>query len=260
MLLLAKILGGLLIFILILLIVSSPILIGLGIYALVKKSTKKKSISAETVIKERFILKRGAVFKDPSQLLLKIKIMTVLEVIFLIFAFALHIHHMSFSSSITNSLWYLIGTAVMLTKFIFILIWLYQANFNAHQLGAQGMVHSPKDAVIWTFRPLYIYYVLKEILLASLHLSNQWKNKPTPDIFKIWWLLVILKVVLAFTRVLFPQSVQNAALMLVQLLAISSAILLIIIMDKVSRQQISHHETQRRRGTADSSDLLTATT
>lgn len=75
---------------------------------------------------------------------------------------------------------------------ILILRWIYSANHNSRQLGAEKMDFSPGWAVGWYFVPIANlwkpYQAMKEIWQTSHHLQN-WSTSRVPPLLFVWWLL-----------------------------------------------------------------------
>jgi hypothetical protein len=78
---------------------------------------------------------------------------------------------------------------IQLTTSILFLMWIYRANSNARQLGAQGMKFSPGWSVgfyfipiLWFWKP---YQAMKEIWQASKAPSS-WKSEKPGSILP-WW-------------------------------------------------------------------------
>lgn len=96
----------------------------------------------------------------------------------------------------TNELRVAIAGAAMLITFglagVFILLWKYNANKGARQLGALGMQFSPGRAVAHYFIPfsnLYRpYEAMSEIYRASQD-PERWAESAHPKIVGLWWTL-----------------------------------------------------------------------
>ena len=92
---------------------------------------------------------------------------------------------------------------------IIILYWFYRANKNTHIFGATG-ISSPIMAVIWWFIPILNlwkpYTVARDIWKASashvgLQNSIEWKELPSSNTIKLWWILGLLSVLLTVVNV-----------------------------------------------------------
>jgi hypothetical protein len=69
-------------------------------------------------------------------------------------------------------------------------MWIYRANYNARQLGAQGMKFSPGWSVGYYFIPLFNlwrpYQAMKEIWKASKN-PQSWEREKRGAILPWWW-------------------------------------------------------------------------
>jgi len=78
---------------------------------------------------------------------------------------------------------------------ILILKWIYRANYNARQLGAQNMEFTPGWSIGWYFIPIFTlwkpYQAMKEIWKAS-HEPNDWGSAKTSSILGWWWFFWIV--------------------------------------------------------------------
>jgi hypothetical protein len=79
---------------------------------------------------------------------------------------------------------------VFIASGVLILMWIYRANANARQLGAEGMQFTPRGSVVWYFVPLanlfMPYRALREIWQASAA-PHAWTREKTPRLFPLWW-------------------------------------------------------------------------
>jgi hypothetical protein len=77
---------------------------------------------------------------------------------------------------------------------IFILRWIYFANFNAHQLGAIGMRFTPGWSIGWFFIPIANfwkpYQVMKELWQVSKN-SSTWRVQSVSPLVPWWWFLIV---------------------------------------------------------------------
>ena len=92
---------------------------------------------------------------------------------------------------------------------IITLYWFYRANKNTHIFGATG-ISSPIMAVIWWFIPILNlwkpYTVARDIWKASasyarIHNCTGWKELPSSNTIKLWWILGLLAVLLTVVNV-----------------------------------------------------------
>ena len=91
----------------------------------------------------------------------------------------------------------ILGVAYLLVFIIsgfLILRWIHRANFNARQLGAQGMKFTPGWSIGYYFIPILTlwkpYQAMKEVWQASHNPSN-WATEKVSPIVGLWWFLWI---------------------------------------------------------------------
>ena len=79
---------------------------------------------------------------------------------------------------------------VFIVSGVFILMWIYRANYNARQLGAEGMKFSPVWSVGWYFVPIATlwkpYQAMKEIWRTS-HAPTDWQDASATALLPLWW-------------------------------------------------------------------------
>jgi Domain of unknown function (DUF4328) len=95
--------------------------------------------------------------------------------------------------------------------------WVHRANYNARELGANGMRFSPRWSVGWFFMPIANfwkpYQVLKEIWQASSDPAH-WQKQYGGRIVRWWWCLYLLQwfIAISFTAFLFySESVEQVS-------------------------------------------------
>ncbi|HSC76883.1 MAG TPA: DUF4328 domain-containing protein [Pseudomonadales bacterium] len=93
---------------------------------------------------------------------------------------------------------HVLGIAYLLVFIIsgfLILRWIHRANFNARQLGAQGMQFTPGWSIGYYFIPILTlwkpYQAMKEIWQASNN-PNNWSSEKVSPIVGLWWFLWII--------------------------------------------------------------------
>ena len=90
-----------------------------------------------------------------------------------------------------------LGAVVILTTMIFVLKWIYRANYNVRQLGANGLRFSPAGSIGWNFVPVLSlwrpYQAMKEIYQASQD-PQEWSDKPVPSLLPLWWALWLVSI------------------------------------------------------------------
>ena len=79
-----------------------------------------------------------------------------------------------------------------ITSAILILKWIYRANYNVRQLGAQNLSYTPAWSIAYYFIPIFNlwkpYQAMKEIWLASKALSA-WPVGKISAVLPVWWAL-----------------------------------------------------------------------
>ena len=100
-----------------------------------------------------------------------------------------------------------VGSISSTIEFIVIIIalyWFYRANQNIHSFGAKE-ISSPIMTIIWWFVPILQlwkpYKIAQQIWKASnpetgLSTGIEWKNLPSSNIIKLWWILGILPLLI----------------------------------------------------------------
>jgi hypothetical protein len=83
---------------------------------------------------------------------------------------------------------------LFLVSGVVILKWIHRANYNARQLGANGMEFTPGMSVGWYFIPfanlVKPYQAMKEIWKASANPAD-WTREVAPGLLGVWWLFWI---------------------------------------------------------------------
>ena len=83
---------------------------------------------------------------------------------------------------------------ITLIAAVLILKWIYRANYNARELGANNMTFSPIMAVAWYFVPIMVlwkpYQAMVQIWKAS-HEPVNWRSAKGHPILGIWWALFL---------------------------------------------------------------------
>jgi len=102
--------------------------------------------------------------------------------------------------SVVGSISSIIGFIVM----IIALYWFHRANKNIHSFGAKE-IFSPIMTVIWWFVPILQlwkpYKIAQQIWKGSnpetgLSTGTEWKNLPSSNVIKLWWILGILPLLI----------------------------------------------------------------
>lgn len=100
-----------------------------------------------------------------------------------------------------------VGSISSIIEFIVIIIalyWFYRANQNINSFGAKE-ISSPIMTIIWWFVPILQlwkpYKIAQQIWKSSkpetgLSTGTEWKNLPSSNIIKLWWILGILPLLI----------------------------------------------------------------
>lgn len=149
-------------------------------------------------------------------------------------------------------------TLVFILSGFLILKWIYRANYNARQLGAEGMTFTPGWSVGWYFIPIAAlwkpYQAMKEIWRAS-HFPGNWNNANASSLLPWWWFFWLVYNFLA--NVAFRMSLRAKEideLMNVNLVdqasniaSIPLSIVTLALVTNIYKAQVSH-EKYRTRG------------
>ncbi|MEJ6120654.1 DUF4328 domain-containing protein [Vibrio sp. 2-Bac 85] len=86
----------------------------------------------------------------------------------------------------------IVSLIAFIASAILILKWIYRANHNARQLGAQSMSHTPAWSIGYYFIPIFNlwkpYLALKEIWMTSKS-PLDWRYPKVSITLPIWWTL-----------------------------------------------------------------------
>ena len=124
------------------------------------------------------------------------------------------------------------------------LMWISRASKNLSALGASHQRFSPRWAVGWWFIPFawlwQPYRVTKEIWVESHP-----QRLRTPAWFKLWWATWIVSVVLGYFSFILGDSLAMAS----DAIGIAAAICLIILVRRITANQIQKHQTSADQDT-----------
>ena len=141
---------------------------------------------------------REYVFKNPKSLTEWICWICYLQIIVL--AIDLFDTAGAFSSELLIGLVAVVGVAFTVASAVLILIWIYRANANAHQLGGSNMKFTPGWSVGWYFIPIFWfwkpYQAMKEIWQVSSNPLDWWTQE-APGLIGWWWGLFLVSNVLS---------------------------------------------------------------
>lgn len=151
---------------------------------------------------------------------------------------------------------------ILIVSGVLILKWIYRANYNARQLGANGMKFTPGWAVGWYFVPIATlwkpYQAMKEIWRVS-HAPESWQNAPTSALLPWWWLLWLVSNSLG--QAVFRMSLRaeeidelttlNRVCVASDALDIGLALVTLALVNGIYRAQMTHIQVRSSRGTLD---------
>ena len=134
---------------------------------------------------------------------------------------------------------------------VLIIKWIYRANYNARQLGAQNMSYTPAWSVGYYFIPVFNlwkpYQAMKEIWMASKN-PLDWRVTKISPILPVWWALWLISNLLnqSIFR-LSADAVELSELMNLNMLSQASnlldiplALVTLAVIDGIYRMQSSH--------------------
>ena len=134
---------------------------------------------------------------------------------------------------------------------VLILKWIYRANYNARQLGAQNMTYTPAWSIGYYFIPIFNlwkpYQAMKEIWMASKN-PLDWRFTKISPILPIWWALWIISNLLNQSIFRLSASAEelpelmnlNIMSQVSNVLDIPLAIVTLAIVNGIYRMQSSH--------------------
>lgn len=140
---------------------------------------------------------------------------------------------------------------VFLVSAVLILMWIYRANYNARQLGANEMTFTPGWSVGWYFVPIAAlwkpYQAMKEIWRAS-HRPDDWQDAPASALLPIWWCFYLISSFVG--QALFRWSLHaeeidelmalNRAYVASDALDIVSALVMLALVNRIYAAQMAH--------------------
>lgn len=222
-------------------------LIRAGCYSSFKKNNTTQA-GADT--KDQFSLPVAATFKNPVRLTKWVTTFLAIEV-FLLGLFCvlkwvdLKSLQLAHSPGMTFLLLFLCLAFVIipLVAVVMKFMWIYKTNFNTHQLGVANLSYSPRSAVGWTIVPFGIYYTMKEICKSNWYQSLQWKDQPSPLLFKLWWSTFLANLFVFIIFFWMPKSAASLGSVLFYLCMIANEILFIMLINKLANKQILAHRS-----------------
>lgn len=148
-----------------------------------------------------------------------------------------------------------VWTQILITTIsaVFILKWIYRANYNAHELGASNMTFSPAMSVGWFFVPIMVlwkpYQSMVQIWKAS-HEPVNWRSAKGHPIVGIWWALFVVTVVIGCVSYVMVQRASDISTavdaVLVKMVsdfsALSLTLVMLILMKRINQAQLNYIE------------------
>jgi hypothetical protein len=145
----------------------------------------------------------------------------------------------------------LFQVGISITTIILFAMWIYRANFNARQLGAQGMKFSPGWSVGYYFIPILLlwkpYQAMREIWQASKNPAS-WATVERGSILPWWWAFFLAAGLLgqaSFKASLLAKKINELILstgitIAADLVSIPAAIIALVLVKQIYEMQMSH--------------------
>ena len=161
------------------------------------------------------------------------------------------------SSDVNQAIVGILALLLAIPQLICILMWIYRANSNVRQLGAQNMQFTPRWSVGYYFIPILNlwkpYHAMKEIYRCSQSVSRQ-PEKTGLLLLRVWWFLYIVSLIISgimgrdiwklFTSTQEPSIEQfiniNILSQISAPIGIACSITLFLIVKKIYRMQMAH--------------------
>lgn len=132
-----------------------------------------------------------------------------------------------------------------------ILRWIHRVNYNARQLGADGMRFTPGWAIAFYFIPILMlwkpYQAMKEIWKASKDPKN-WKAEESSNLLPLWWFLYLLTGFLGQLIFRMPgESLEelqslNLITQISNAVDVVLAVVLLVIVNRINDMQVTQAE------------------
>lgn len=145
----------------------------------------------------------------------------------------------------------IVSLIAFIASALLILPWIYRANYNARQLGAQKMNFTPAWSIAYYFIPVFNlwkpYQAMKEIWLASKD-PIDWRFAKATPILPVWWALWLASNLLgqsifrlSATAEQLPELLKlNMLSQISNVLDIPLAIVTLAIVNSIYRMQSGH--------------------
>jgi hypothetical protein len=95
---------------------------------------------------------------------------------------------------------------------IYLLIWSFRTNSNAHQLGAKGMYYTPYWVIAYYLIPPFNIYYLPRIFQELWRISQnlqQWQNVPPNKSIRIWNIVLAIEVIQSLILFQAPEHLKQ---------------------------------------------------
>jgi hypothetical protein len=153
----------------------------------------------------------------------------------------------------------LFQVGIAITTIILFARWIYRANFNVRQLGAQGLKFSPGWSVGYYFIPILHlwkpYQAMREIWQASKNPAS-WATVERGSILPWWWLFFVAAGLLGQTsfRISLRAKEINELILstgitiAADLVSIPAAIIALVLVKQIFEMQMSHVQPLHTNG------------
>lgn len=157
------------------------------------------------------------------------------------------------SNQVRQAIVVLIQALVYVITAILILKWVYRANCNARELGADNLSFTPAMSVVWFFVPIMglwkPYQAMLQIWKASYEPVN-WKSAKGHPVVATWWWLWLGTVFIGFVSFYMAHRAYdlNTTLQgtLVEIMSdfttVLSTLAMLVLIKRVHQAQLSHIE------------------
>jgi len=138
-----------------------------------------------------------------------------------------------------------------ITTVVVFAMWIYRANFNSRQLGAQGMKFSPGWSVGYYFIPILLlwkpYQAMKEIWQTS-KAPTSWESVTRGAVLPWWWFFFLISSMLgnaSFRSSLRAKEIgelltSTGITIASDVISIPAAIVALVLVKQIYEMQMSH--------------------
>jgi hypothetical protein len=146
--------------------------------------------------------------------------------------------------------------SIAIATIVLFAMWIYRANFNARQLGAQGMKFSPGWSIGYYFIPILSfwkpYQAMREIWQASKNPAS-WKSVDRGAVLPWWWFFFLANNILgqAVLRTSLQakeinELITSTAIMIASdLVSIPAILIALVLVKQIYKMQMSHVQRER---------------